>query len=359
MLEHLFIPLNQLKSTESVYALVKKTFEERSVSYANLGDIFFILLGVIAIALLGMAIIAYRNSRKKYIPYDWIINPSELNKIFNDSIDQRARYEITFPVEENGTRRPGIVTALSSVGSGVLNFDCADIENLSSSWLGRDAELYFKVKNENKKYVFYSFRSVIDGIRKLRDSTWMLSFRIPSHLETKQKRNFLRITPSVEHVMGLAIWQTDPITGALPSDIKLCGRPVLALVPGRVNQVELKDISAGGGRITVRKEDAENSSLEFNIGERLVLLLDLLEPEQNTRLRLLFHCKVQNPFIDFAKQHIEVGIQFIEWGKIKEATSSEIEWFKIAKLGEVEPLGNWIMRRHLESYRENSLVDDE
>lgn len=348
----LTLPSAQQADPTSVFSIIRNTFVSRQSSYNEFDDIFMLVIAVLAVAALVLAAVAYRNAKKKYIPHDWVVDPKEISSILETSIDQRSRYEIIFPVEGED-RRPSVVSSLHSQQAGVLNFECHDIRNLSSSWLGRTSEIYFKIKVEGKFY-FYSFNTVVDGIRKTRENSWMLSFRMPHNLEAKQKRNFLRIAPPSEYVLGIAVWPTDPVTGALPTDIRLCGRPHLALVPGRVAQLELKDISAGGGRIIVQREDAQNSGLEFHIGDKLVLLLDLLEPEDSSRLRMLFHCRVQNPFIDFSSQNVELGFQFIKWGKIKEGTSTELEWFRLSKGGEVEPLGNWIMRRHLEDYREHA-----
>ncbi len=348
----LTLPSAQQTDPTSVFSVIQNTFVARQPGYYGFDDIFTLVVAVVAIAAIVLAVVAYRNAKKKYIPHDWVVDPKQIFNILETSIDQRSRYEIIFPVEGED-HRPSIVSSLHSQQAGVLNFECHDIRNLSSSWIGRTSEIYFKIKTEGK-FQFYSFRTVVDGIRKVRENSWMISFRMPQNLESKQKRHFLRITPPSEYVLGIAVWPTDPVTGALPTDIRLCGRPHLALVPGRVAQLELRDISAGGGRIIIQREDAQSSGLEFHIGDKLVLLLDLLEPEDSSRLRLLFHCRIQNPFIDFSNHNVELGVQFIKWGKIKEAASTELEWFRLSQGGEVEPLGNWIMRRHLEEYREQA-----
>ena len=50
---------------------------------------------------------------------------------------------------------------------------------------------------------------------------------------------------------------------------------------------------------------------------------------------------------------MDIGAQFLAWAKPAESGGSNLVWLKLASSGEVEPLGNWIMRRHLEFFRES------
>jgi hypothetical protein len=101
--------------------------------------------------------------------------------------------------------------------------------------------------------------------------------------------------------------------------------------------------------------------LQFNSAEQLLLMLDLLDPDQTKRLRYWMLCRIQNVWIEHASRDVHIGMQFLSWARPKESSVPRqktlgVEWLRLSSSNEVEPVGNWIMRRHLELFRENPMT---
>jgi hypothetical protein len=81
-------------------------------------------------------------------------------------------------------------------------------------------------------------------------------------------------------------------------------------------------------------------------------MLDLWNPDKAQWLRFWVYCLMQSPVLDFETKGMDLGAQFMVWAKPAKNGDSALLWLKLASSGEVKPLGNWIMRRHLEYFRE-------
>jgi hypothetical protein len=97
--------------------------------------------------------------------------------------------------------------------------------------------------------------------------------------------------------------------------------------------------------------------LRFNTVEQVILMLDLFNADQGRSMRLWLACRVQNLWREHATRDIQMGLQFLAWARPREAAEHEegggIEWLRLSSANEVEELGNWIMRRHLELFRDS------
>ena len=110
-------------------------------------------------------------------------------------------------------------------------------------------------------------------------------------------------------------------------------------------------------RVCIPHDVARSLSLHFSAVEHVFVILDLFDPENGKRLRWWMRCRVQSVWVDLPRRDIHLGLQFQSWAKPKESrgeniTGSELEWLRLSTASEVEPIGNWIMRRHLEMFRE-------
>ena len=85
-------------------------------------------------------------------------------------------------------------------------------------------------------------------------------------------------------------------------------------------------------------------------------MLDLIEPDQNKLLRFWIQCRIQSVWFEHPSRDLYMGVQFLAWARPREhpgnGIPSEIEWLRLPSSNEVEAIGNWIMRRHLELFRE-------
>ena len=102
---------------------------------------------------------------------------------------------------------------------------------------------------------------------------------------------------------------------------------------------------------------ARSFGLHFSAVENVIVLLDLFDPENGKRLRWWMRCRIQSVWVDLPRRDIHLGLQFQAWAKPREArsdadTGGELEWLRMSSSSEVEPIGNWIMRRHLEMFRD-------
>jgi hypothetical protein len=176
-------------------------------------------------------------------------------------------------------------------------------------------------------------------------------------LENRQKRSFLRIKPPMEFFRGAAIWHglSLPQDEAL-SNLAQWPKPNLLLLPGRLEQFEILNLSAGGMRLRIPHSVVRAHNLEFTSVERIILMLDLVEPDQHKLLRFWLQSRIQSVWFEHPSRDLYMGVQFQAWARPKEhpggIVRSDLEWLRLSSSNEVEHIGNWVMRRHLELFRE-------
>jgi hypothetical protein len=344
-------PLDALSS-------IQENFLTRAFDFAAVNEW---LWGVGAVVFLLTAIILFRAIRARrirYNPFGTILGPQNIRAILRSAFEQRRPFEIQF-YSENKHRRPTLRCAPEYIGRDSFTVELSGLKKLSDKWLGRPALVFFRIKS-GKEFAYYSFESHLDGIHSPRPGVCHLTLPIPSSVENRQKRSFLRITPPKEFLLGAALW----CEATMPPDehlheITSWPRPKLLFIPDNVEQFHLLDISAGGVRISVSTTVMARFDLHFTAAERLLLMMDLVDPEQNKRLRFWLQCRIQNAWIEHASNNLHMGVQFLAWARPREVTENSyeanaaaIEWLRLSSANEVEPLGNWIMRRHLELFRE-------
>lgn len=314
-----------------------------------------IILSCIVTLLVGIIIVMWLRSKHKaaYIPHGWLFKPEEIEKTLFTARDQRSKFEVQFHSENE--KRKSTFCSVVDVHEGVITLECSGLTNINRNWMGKIVDCYFKVQDDKRNDRYYMFSSSIAGIRPVANEISNVSITIPSKLEQKQKRGSLRVDPPEQYIMGIAIWP-EKLNGDGTHDmnIKNWGKPLLSFIPGKRAQVRLGNISAGGLKIHVKRQDAKDSGLAFNIGDRFFVLLDLWEPETGQRQRYWLLCRLQLPFIDFETRDVDLGLQFLR--RAETTTSvSELVWSQPLKANEVDDIGNWAIKRHLELYREKGL----
>ncbi len=243
------------------------------------------------------------------------------------------------------------------------------------------------------------------------DAVWLVDLALPEKLERRQKRAFLRLDVPRHLVLGLAAWPMGTDTPA-PADGRRLGAPLLALpdatslnsftahaapcpvgdaapdpapdpapdrdaasapaacadtVPDDVaaplfpdisqaQPVALLNLSGGGLRLLLPRATARAAAtrgMNLDIGGRFAALLELYDPQHDRSLGLWLQCRVQNRFVAFETRDVELGAQVLAWGQARDNAPHMADWKPLSDEGEVEPLGNWVIRRHLELYRES------
>ncbi len=307
--------------------------------------------------ILGFIVVYLRNHSKKFTPLGWIESPRQIYQILRNAVRHRSTFELQFP-HRGAQRRPILRCSANDITTTLLTLDASGVKNAARNWTGRVVNCYFKI-NLNGQHIYYAFSTRIANVEITASGRSELAMPLPERLENRQKRAFLRIAPPPEYMLGSALW----LGRSLPrlEDMPYMGKwakPALVSLPGKMQQFCVSDISAGGCRLLIPRKEMLDLGLEFTIAQHMVLLVDLLNPEGHERLRFWLHCRVQNIAAQYDTRSVETGVQFLAWAAPGARNTAELEWFALDGSYEVDLLGNWIIRRHLELFRDNSEVDD-
>ena len=314
-------------------------------------------VGVLCIILILFFIIKLiRDRRRRYAPLDRVTDKAQVRAILRDAFEQRRPFEIQV-TSDNFTRRPTIRCAPDMLGVDTISLELSGIQSLSDNWLGRVVSVYFRTKIDGQ-FVYYTFPSAIKGIHIPKQGLCVVTLDFPQYMDNRQKRAFLRITPPGEYLLGAALWPE----ASMPEpeklgDLALWPRPKLMILPGTTEQFSIMDISAGGVRLRIPSEVIKEHDLEFATVSQVMLMLDLQDAQLGKHLRFWLLCRIQSVWQEGSSKNIQIGLQFLSWARPRiaaeqTAQGSGLEWLRLSAANEVEPLGNWIMRRHLELFRE-------
>ena len=311
-------------------------------------------LAIIIVALTSIIIVMHiRQHRRRYVPQDLVKEPSQILDLLRDTVDQRSRFELLL------SGRGGVLPAYCSpikVTNNTFTLECDSLKDFSGNLDGREVTAFFRV-TENKQQLGFGFTTTITAMRPL-NQNWIIELNLPTLIDRRQKRGYLRVNPPKEYVQGIAVWN-DPTdeTGHIPKDVREWGKPLMAYIPSKLSQVQLNNISAGGMRLTVPLQSYKDMGLEFNLSNRFAVLLELKEVgETDQRLRFWTLCRIQNYYTDFTTQGVEIGLQFMFHAKPQEAEQPTfLYWTQLPEGGEIEAIGNWSMLYHLEAFREQEL----
>ncbi len=306
---------------------------------------------VIAALSLALLVIAVIHRRRPYVPQDWITDSREIAALLEAALDQRAKFELRFSAGQGG-RRPALRCVGARLEGRFLVLEALGLKKLSESWVGRQMDCFFQVTIKGNTQ-YHAFHSSLESIRSVNDYCF-IRVAVPERIESRQKRSYLRIVPPEEFLLGAALWHSE----ALPPDseyesLAAWPRPSLAFLPAVTSQIQVRDLSAGGARIYIPRDCLAETAPHVKATDRVMFMVDLWDPDRNRRMRCWTLCRVQNPMLDFQTQGLELGLQFLAWARPRESGEGGLlEWLRMARSGEIEPLGNWIMRRHLELFRE-------
>lgn len=330
-----------------------------SVNPFEFGVHTYYIVGLAAFILVIFSILALRALRARrlrYFPHGSIIDPQEIRRILRQAFDQRRPFEAHVQSDDN-RRHPALRCSPEYIGSKGLTFELNGIKTLSEGWIGRHFKIYFRLKR-GENFTYYTFDSAILSIANPAKGVCHITLAFPSTLDNRQKRSFLRMAPPQDLLLGSALWQ-DPRHPAPETlhDINLWPSPMLLLLPNSHEQFRILDLSAGGVRLLIPRATVHELALRFNTVEHIILLLDLFDPEHGKRLRFWLQCRVKNVWQEHITHDISLGLQFLSWARAKDPpsegeTPGALEWLRLSPALEVDGIGNWIMRRHLELYRD-------
>lgn len=322
-------------------------------------DVARVVATVGALIFVAAALFMWRYLRergKNLASLGWIDSPKQIRHILANAVRYRSTFELQFP-HRGVQRRPILRCSSEDISQSGLSLEAEGIKNIARNWTDRLVNCYFKI-NVNGQHVYYAFSTRIKRVEIKPRGRCSLTLHLPDKLENRQKRAFLRIVPPQEYMLGAVLWLGRHLPKA--EDLPHMGRwprPALVTLPGKEKQqFEIADISAGGVRVTIPRREMMALGLELGVAEQLVMLLDLLNPDDRGRLRFWLLCRVQNFAAQYDTHNIETGLQFLAWASPKE-DQSELEWHRLSRSLEVDLLGNWIIRRHLELFRDHPEAD--
>ncbi len=334
---------------------IRRNFGGTGLTPETRNMLILVLLCVVALLLLSHVINSWREHKaRKELPAGWIVHRSEIVAVLTKAMLQRAKLEMRFlPTDES---RRATSCNIVDLGPETLKLDLADDVSASHEWIDRGVELFFKIV-EKKRVIFHTFSTSIVGVRKLPNEAIHLVVELPEKIELNQKRSFLRLEPPSQYLLGLAVWLSGAdASGIKGSHTKKWGRPDLTFTPGDgANVVHVLNLSAGGMRLAIRNKALRDKGLAVEVSHRVYALLDLYDPDLNEKRRLWLYCRVKSRYEDFQTRDVELGLKFLVLGRQRQSDPYMLEWFKLDHNG-VEWLGEWVMKRHLEIYREKGIV---
>lgn len=329
---------------------IQRHFIDRALNLNAIYELLVALGIVVGLILLIMLLLHFRP-RKPYVPTDWITDKVHIANLLGMGISQRAKLELQFPVKED-TRRPSLRCALIAIEKKSLILDASGITPLSSMWEGRTVDCFFMLRRQ-ESYDFYAFASTVISIKQENENC-TVQLALPERIESRQKRSYLRITPPDEYMLGAALWLGPNLPEVTQrNDLALWPRPSRLWIPGTTEDFSIRDISSGGLRLFLPRHTLAEDMEYVHISNQFIVMLDLWEPDKEQRVRFWLLCRMQSPVLDFETRGMDIGAQFLAWGKAVEGGGTSLLWLKLASSGEVEPLGNWVMRRHLEIFRDS------
>ncbi len=329
---------------------VSQSFATRSKAFTDSPEVLIGLCVIFFLLGLVMFLLYTRRKNIKYIPHGWVTDAKIIRSVLDLAIDQRSTFEMRF-LEGHNRNRPLLRCAGIELKGNDLVLEANGVVNVAAEWVGNKVEAFFKVTVEHK-FIYYAVSARIKDTQPYGSERVHIRLDSFEKLENRQKRSFLRISPPSELIMGGGFWYRTLPEEDVRNDASLWPRPDLVILPERLEQFSVQDISAGGTRVKIPSKAMQGWERKFAVGEHIFLLLSLLEPDDTKRLSFWLQCRVQNITVEYVTQDVTVGLQFLAWATVREGTGTTLEWLKLTSNFEVGQIANWVIKRHLEIFRE-------
>ena len=329
---------------------IQRTFLKGNLDFAAVKDLLYFVAAAVGVIVLIMLALHLRP-KKVYVPQDWIFDPDQIKSTLSMALSQRSKFEMQFAAEDT-IRRPALRCAAYELDSRSITLEASGLSALSRRWIGKTVDCFFMLR-KREHLLFYAFTSTIVDL-SMSNNICFIKVAIPDRVETRQKRSYLRIVPPEEFMLGAAVWRGLDMPKEVEwGDLSSWKKPSLIWLPGTQEDFTIRDISSGGMRLHLPRHTLTEETDLVHISTQFIVMLDLWDPDKAQRLRFWVLCRMQSPVLDFETKGMDLGAQFMSWAKPAKNGDSSLLWLKLASSGEVEPLGNWIMRRHLEYFRES------
>ncbi len=321
--------------------------------------IVFLGVLVLVLAVIIIAALVIRAGRRRAAGREVtrrIDEPLRIERILRQALNRRVRLEIRFRRSEG--QAPFISANITDLSAERIELELAGHVVPTTDWRGRQVEAFFRLERQGGRPEFHAFEARILDVRQTPAGYAVLGISLPAQIESRQKRMHLRfeLPPDLPH--GLVAWpELNDAEGRLSSVPGGWGPPALSLVSERHHTGRLIDVSGGGLKLELPSPVAGSMALPgLARGSRLIIRLDLNEPQSGEMERHFLHAVVQHLLEDFASKRRSVGLRFLSYGRRQAETPDRVFWIRIESYRGVESIDNWVFKRHLELYRDKGLA---
>lgn len=313
-----------------------------------------VILG--ALLFLGAKVLYWGIKRQAYVPRGTIKTHPNILLLLNKCIDSRVKMDFQFDLD---IAHHNFATSIPvDVNDETLVLECSK-QSLPIFALeeGRILVFYFSVREE-KVFYHYRFETKVIKLEHEKNDFVNLVVELPETIEPGQKRNFLRIPPPEQLILGISIWPVKRDNNKrIETEIANWDKPVLAYLHEDASQFTLNDISSNGVKMSFPKQYASIPDLQLSKARHFAMRLDLWDPTHQVPLHIWTICRIQKSIIDFETQDTKIGVQFIAWATPMADNPDVLKWFKLEEQEEITMLGDWIVQRHLEEYRDKHHIE--
>ncbi len=227
------------------------------------------------------------------------------------------------------------------------------------SWINRTVIVFFSIRIDRKKRLYYKFDSRIIGL-PVDSSGPMIQLAVPGALKLEQKRMHLRLEPPPAYIKSLKVWPalTDS-QGALAKDIMHQEQPLAEYVhSGGKPQLRLEDLSGGGMSISIWNKLITPIDEFVKKNPTLIIFLQLRDqPDPDTSYQTFYFVgRIRNYFTDQQGYYI-LGMQYVFCAQLDPDTGKISRWEQVDQREGVEEMTNWVVQKHLQFYREKGVKE--
>lgn len=260
---------------------------------------------------------------------------------------QRSKIYIQF--EQDTTNLTNVTGSILALNTSGLVLELSGITTIKERFVGQPISCFFKIveREDRHREIFYTFQTTILQTRQLPDKLPQIAIAFPDSLQGTQRRKSLRMRPDLEQFEHIALWKYDASGGF---DFN---NPSVSFAHFKSNLASIDNISAGGLRISMRKQLLKQQQLTLEKGQRFILFTFFSEKLPRIRREFWLVCKINNIQRDPVSGNNVLGLEFIANGARKEDTG-KVEWSKIAD-NVIDDLAQRIYQWHINLYRAKGL----
>ncbi len=290
------------------------------------------------IPLIRKRMIDYQNNARKV---------RIINDLLNRAIGQRSKFNIEVTDGElKGFAGEGICAVADGQHMEIEIADTFAAQQLQDC----HCRIFFQVIHTNTIGFFHFSEKCINVSR--RGAIAILTFVLPSQLESGQKRKTLRCKPPQDAINAIGVWGIAP-DQPLPTKKDDIKDPIFTYQPRKQNVIALKDISAGGMHLLYRPKEDNDKSQQLKVGSHVLCLLMLNIPQTEKKILALWaSCRVVSQSFDEKEKIWSIGLSFVTWAGMDEG-KSEIIWFPNDENGSIPILAPVILRWNMQQNKKS------